>query len=119
MSLGQAVTSVLKNYAVFRGRAPRSEFWWYYLAYVVVAVIVFFIDNAIGANSILLSIFFLALLLPTLAVQIRRLHDTDRAGWWWFIGFVPFVGGIVLLVFFCLASTPGDNRYGPPAIVQI
>lgn len=119
MSIGQAVTSVLKNYAVFRGRAPRSEFWWYYLVYVVVALIVLFIDNAIGANGILFAIYALALLLPTLAVQIRRLHDTDRAGWWWFIGLIPFVGGIVLLVFFCLASTPGDNRYGPPAVAQI
>lgn len=112
MNIGQAVGSVLRQYAVFRGRASRSEFWWYYLAYLIVFAILSLLDQAMGLNGILIGIFALALIIPTIAVQVRRLHDTDRSGGWWFIGLIPIIGAIVLIVFFVQASTPGDNRFG-------
>lgn len=114
MSLGQSVVTVLKNYAVFRGRASRPEFWWYYLVYVIATLIVAFIDGAIGAGNILIAIFVLALFLPTLAVTIRRLHDSDKRGWWVLIQLIPIVGTIVMLVFLVSKGTPGDNRFGAP-----
>jgi uncharacterized membrane protein YhaH (DUF805 family) len=114
MSIGQSVSTVLKNYAVFRGRASRPEFWWYYLVYAIVAIIIGIIDGAIGANNILVAIYVLALFLPTLAVIFRRLHDSDKRGWWVLIQLIPIVGTIVLLVFLVSKGTPGDNRFGPP-----
>ena len=116
MSFGQSIATVLKNYAVFRGRASRPEFWWYYLVYVIATLIVAFIDNAIGAGNILIAVFILALFLPTLAVTIRRLHDSDKRGWWVLIQLIPIVGTIVMLVFLVSKGTPGDNRFGPPTV---
>ena len=114
MSIGQSVVAVLKKYAVFRGRASRPEFWWYYLVYVIVSVVVILIDNAIGAGNILYVIFSLALFLPTLAVTIRRLHDSDKSGWWVLIQLIPIVGTIIILIFIISNGTPGDNRFGAP-----
>lgn len=114
MSIGQSVSTVLKNYAVFRGRASRPEFWWYYLVYIIVAIIIGLIDQAIGANNVLTGIYVLALFLPTLAVIFRRLHDSDKRGWWILIQLIPIVGTIVMLVFLASKGTPGDNRFGPP-----
>jgi len=114
MSIGQSISTVLKNYAVFRGRASRPEFWWYYLVYIIVAIIIGLIDQAIGANNVLTGIYVLALFLPTLAVIFRRLHDSDKRGWWILIQLIPIVGTIVMLVFLASKGTPGDNRFGPP-----
>lgn len=114
MSFGQSVATVLSNYAVFRGRASRPEFWWYYLAYAIGALIIGIIDSLIGTNNILLALYILALFLPTLAVTIRRLHDSDKRGWWVLIQFIPIVGSIVMLVFLVTKGTPGDNRFGAP-----
>jgi uncharacterized membrane protein YhaH (DUF805 family) len=114
MSIGQSVSTVLKNYAVFRGRASRPEFWWYYLVYVIATFIIAFIDSAIGANNVLLLIFALALFLPTLAVTVRRLHDTDKNGWWVLIQLIPIVGWIIIIVFMASKGTVGDNRFGAP-----
>ena len=114
MSIGQSVATVLKNYAVFRGRASRPEFWWYYLVYVIASLIVALIDNEIGAGNILLVIFALALFLPTLAVTFRRLHDSDKRGWWVLIQLIPIVGTIIMLIFLVSKGTPGDNRFGAP-----
>lgn len=116
MSIGQSVSTVLKKYAVFSGRASRPEFWWYYLVYVILAIIVSLIDGAIGANNVLIGIYFLALFLPTLAVTVRRLHDSDKRGWWVLIQLIPIVGTIVMLVFLVSQGTPGDNRFGPPTV---
>ena len=113
MGFADAVKTVLGKYADFSGRARRSEYWWWYLAlviYYIVLIVLLSTGKSIGA--ILFGLGLLAVILPTLAVGVRRLHDTGKSGWWMLIGLVPF-GGIVLLVFFVMDSTPGPNSYGP------
>jgi uncharacterized membrane protein YhaH (DUF805 family) len=120
MSFGQAVRTVFSKYATFSGRARRSEYWWWYLFVTLVFVAAGILDAATGLNygdasyggGWLSSIAGLALLLPNLAVGVRRLHDTGRTGWWLLIGLIPFIGVIVLLYFFILDSE-NDNQYGP------
>lgn len=112
MTFGNAVSSVFAQYAGFSGRARRSEFWWFSLFAFGVYLVAGLIDVAIN-SSILGLLVGLGLLLPSLAVTMRRLHDTGRSGWWLLIGLVPLVGGIVLLVFECMDSEPGANRFGP------
>ena len=108
----------LKKYAVFSGRARRKEYWLFYLLFLLVYIFFAIIDAASGtldsATGIgaLTGILFLAVLIPQLAVGVRRLHDTDRSGWWLLVGFIPLVGPIVLIVFFCLDGSAGDNRFG-------
>lgn len=104
--------AVLKNYVGFSGRARRAEYWQFVLFNIVAMIVCFVIDLAIG-SSILYILYVLAVLLPGLAVGVRRLHDTDRSGWWVLISLVPLIGGIVLLVFMCLEGTRGPNKYGP------
>ena len=111
MGMPDAVRTVLSKYADFSGRARRSEYWWFVLAYVIAYVVVALIDQAFGF-PILTLILALGLLVPSLAVSVRRLHDTGRSGWWLLINLIPF-GGIVTLVFSCLDSQPGTNAYGP------
>ncbi|MEU3333943.1 DUF805 domain-containing protein [Streptomyces sp. NPDC002144] len=106
---------VLKKYAVFSGRARRKEYWMYtlFVGIIYVVLSVLSVATKSSAFSILLVIFWLAILLPSLGVGVRRLHDTGRSGWWLLFGIVPLVGGITLLVFTCLDSEPGPNKYGP------
>jgi uncharacterized membrane protein YhaH (DUF805 family) len=105
--------AVLKKYAVFSGRARRKEFWMFYLFYLIIVVVLSVIEWMIGIPGILTGIYSLALIIPSIAVTVRRLHDTGRSGWWWWILLVPVIGAIVLLVFMLLDSQPGDNEYGP------
>jgi uncharacterized membrane protein YhaH (DUF805 family) len=120
MSFGAAVKSVLSKYVGFTGRARRSEYWWFFLFTILVSIVTAVLDNALGLNFVdgsstgfIGTVVSLALLLPGLAVAVRRLHDTDRTGWWLLIALVPVVGAIVLIVFFVLDGTPGANRFGP------
>lgn len=120
MSFTAAVRSVLTQYVGFSGRARRSEYWWFVLFSILVGIIASVLDSVLGtdfessAGSGLFSLLAnLALLLPSLAVAIRRLHDTDRSGWWVLIGLIPILGLIVLVVFFVQDGTPGPNRFGP------
>ena len=109
----------LKRYADFSGRAPRAEYWWFYLLTVVAYLVGTILDSllgtdeALGSSGIITLLLVLGLLIPSLAAGARRLHDTDRSGWWLLIAFIPLVGVIVLLVFFVLEGTKGDNRFGP------
>ena len=109
----------LKQYAVFKGRARRKEYWFFALFNLIVSVVLTTVDYMTGSLDpelgvgLLSGIYSLAILIPSLAVTVRRLHDTDRTGWWVLIAFIPFIGAIVLLVFMLLDSKPGDNRYGP------
>ena len=112
MGFGDAVKSALGQYAGFSGRARRSEYWWFYLFAVLVYAVAAGIDAVIGVTAVII-IATLGLIIPTLAVTVRRLHDTSRSGWWILIGFVPLIGAIVLFVFEVLDSTPGTNEYGP------
>jgi uncharacterized membrane protein YhaH (DUF805 family) len=110
---------VLKKYAVFSGRARRKEYWMFFLINLIISVVLIAIDSLIGTFSpqarvgLLQSIYSLAVLIPSLAVTVRRLHDTGRTGWWILIGLIPVIGGIVLLIFMLLDSEPGSNEYGP------
>ena len=110
---------VLKKYAVFQGRARRKEYWFFVLFNIIVTVVLSLIDAMMGMyNSevgigLLSGVYSLAILIPSIAVTVRRLHDTGRSGWWILIALVPLVGAIILLVFMVLDSQPGDNEYGP------
>jgi uncharacterized membrane protein YhaH (DUF805 family) len=109
---------VLKKYAVFSGRARRKEYWMFVLINLLIGLALGIISMPLGltsenGNSVLTTLYSLAVLLPNIAVAVRRLHDTDRSGWWFFISFIPLLGFIVMLVFMVTDSTPGDNRYGP------
>ncbi len=110
--------AVLKKYAVFAGRARRKEYWMYTLIYVLIAVVLGFLDAMLGGAGLLGTLLAIALFLPSLAVTVRRLHDTGRSGWWVLIAFVPLVGVIVLLVFMCLAGTSGRNPYGEDPLAE-
>jgi uncharacterized membrane protein YhaH (DUF805 family) len=112
VSFVDAVRSVLTKYATFSGRARRSEYWFFALAYLIASVVANIIDQMIG-TQLFVYILALALLLPSLAVGVRRLHDTGRSGWWILIGLVPIVGFIVLIVFYVQDSQPMTNAYGP------
>ena len=109
----------LKKYAVFSGRSRRAEFWYFVLFNLIVAIVLSLIDRLIGTFSgasnigILSGIYSLAVLIPTLALWVRRLHDIDRTGWWVLINLIPLIGTIVLLVFALTPGTPGSNQYGP------
>lgn len=110
----------LKKYADFTGRARRKEFWMYVLLNIGIVIVTSILDSLAGMSGAVGGVYgpitalaALALIIPSIAVSIRRLHDTDRSGWWILIGLVPFVGGLVLLVFYILEGTRGANRFGP------
>ena len=105
------VDAIRNKYATFGGRAHRTEYWMFTLMIVIIALVLAMIDGIIG-KQILSTVFSLATLLPSLAVGARRLHDTNRTGWWLLIGIVPLVGVIVLIVFLVQDSQPGSNPYG-------
>jgi uncharacterized membrane protein YhaH (DUF805 family) len=111
MSFMEAVRSVFTQYVGFSGRARRSEFWWYTLFYVLLGVVMNVVNRAMGSNVLGLLV-GLAVILPSLAVGARRLHDTGRTGWWQLLG-LTIVGFIVLIIFWVGDSQPGQNQYGP------
>jgi uncharacterized membrane protein YhaH (DUF805 family) len=116
MDFVETIKSGFHNYVNFSGRAARSEYWFWYLFFVLVAIGAALIDLALFPRSNISpinTIAELALLLPTLAVSIRRLHDLDRSGWWIFLGLIPIIGTIWLVVWFCTRGTLGPNRFGP------
>jgi uncharacterized membrane protein YhaH (DUF805 family) len=103
---------VLKKYVEFDGRARRTEYWMFALVnFIVSLVLAFLLGRVLG--GVIPALYSLAVLLPSIAVTIRRLHDTGRTGWWWLIVFVPVIGWIVLLIFMVLDSDAGENQYGP------
>ena len=101
-----------KKFAEFSGRARRQEYWMFMLFNFLVSVAIGIVDGFLGTGGSLGGLYSLAVLVPSLAVAARRLHDTDRSGWWMLIALIPFVGWIILLVFLCSDSTPGANRFG-------
>lgn len=115
VTFGEAVQRAFDNYCDFNGRASRSEYWWFALFCALVSwgcSIVGMITGSHMVTNILSGICALAFLLPSLGLVWRRLHDTGRAGGWYFIGFIPLVGWILLLVWLCQPSEQGPNRFG-------
>jgi len=103
---------VLKKYAVFNGRARRKEYWMFFLFNIIIAFVIGFFEEIVGAPDIISTIYSLAVLIPGIAVSVRRLHDIDRSGWWLFISLVPIIGIIVLIVFMVKDGQSGENQYG-------
>lgn len=117
----------LKRYADFSGRSRRKEYWMYTLGLVIVSFIFGILIGVVGGfspagggpSSIawiligLMSIAVLAIIVPSIAVQVRRFHDQDKSGWFVLLGLIPYVGGLIVLVFMCLPGTAGANRFGP------
>lgn len=141
MTFGQSITHCFRNYATWQGRAGRAEYWWWYLFSFIVQIpfLVWYVIAIVAASAtisasggasdpvamgalasvfvpiIIMCVIALALILPSLAVAIRRLHDQDKSGGWYWMVFIPSVGGIILLVFMLLPGTPGANRFGEAA----
>lgn len=104
---------VVKNYANFSGRARRLEYWYFALANFVFAAVSGMLSVVYPEFMYLVYIVGFALLVPGLAVSARRLHDIGKSGWWYLIGFVPYIGALVLFIFFVKDSQPGENKWGP------
>ena len=112
----------LKRYADFSGRSGRKEYWMFLLGYIVLTALIAILAGIAaslgsagfsGTFLVLFVLLALALLIPSLAVQVRRFHDQDKSGWFILLSFIPYIGGIVVLVFMCLEGTKGSNRFGP------
>ncbi len=114
MGFGEAISTCFGKYAAFSGRAVRSEYWFWVLFTVIVVIVLNIIQFTVSplGGSVLLLLFELATVIPSIAVACRRLHDTDRSGWWLLLAFVPIVGFILLLVWYCQPGTAGSNRFG-------
>lgn len=118
--------AVLKKYAVFSGRARRKEYWYFILFNIVFLILAMGLDSLLGTNiapmpyGVFYIIFGIAVIIPSLAVCVRRLHDVGKSGWFYFISFIPIVGAIWLLVLFLTAGNVGDNEYGadPKAVPE-
>jgi uncharacterized membrane protein YhaH (DUF805 family) len=103
-----------KKYAVLGGRAGRQEYWYFVLFNILAYILLSIIAGVIGKiGASLLSLYAVAVFLPGLAASVRRLHDTNRSGWWLLITAIPLVGPIVLLVFLAQESYAIENQYGP------
>jgi uncharacterized membrane protein YhaH (DUF805 family) len=118
MNFGQAVSSGFSNYVNFSGRAARSEYWYWVLFVIIGCIVTVIIDNIIGF-PVTDPLFSLAILLPGLAVSVRRLHDRDKSGWFLLLGFIPLIGPIILLVWFCQPGSDGPNRFGPDPLTGL
>jgi uncharacterized membrane protein YhaH (DUF805 family) len=124
MDMITAIKTVLGKYATFSGRATRPEYWWWLLATIILFTVLGLIDGGLiapmmgfetfspDAGQPVSMVVSLALLLPNLAVAVRRLHDTDRSGWWLLLSLIPLLGTLVLLYFFVQRGTEGSNRFG-------
>ncbi|MGH3867764.1 MAG: DUF805 domain-containing protein [Pseudonocardiaceae bacterium] len=109
---------VLRQYADFTGRARRKEYWMFVLVNAIIGVVLAILDSALSLPRVftvglLYLLYSLTVLLPSLAVGVRRLHDTGRSGWWMLISLIPLIGGIVLIVFFAIDGEGQPNAYGP------
>ncbi len=109
----------LKKYATFSGRSRRREYWFFVLFYLIIVIGCAVVDAVLGTFSetseigLFSGLAALGLLIPSIAVTARRLHDTGKSGWWQLIAFIPLIGGLVLLVFVLKDSFPAENTYGP------
>ena len=124
MGFGEAIKTAFAKFATFEGRATRSEFWWFWLFVTIITAIPYALvftalpgegedlGGAFWLWTFLLVVLVLVFLIPYISVTVRRLHDTDRSGWWYWITLVPCIGGLWLLILLILPGTPGQNRFG-------
>ena len=119
MTIWTAVNSCFEKYSTFQGRASRSEYWYFFLFSLICAVLLQIADYSLGIVFWPIGFgycslgWFVITILPNISVTVRRLHDTNRSGWWYWLGAVPLVGGIILIVWACTKGTQGTNRFGP------
>ena len=121
MSFTEAIKSVFSKYATFSGRARRSEYWNFILLNLIVTTVLSVLSTIFGGSESIIGMVFsgisgiwsLAILIPNLAVIWRRLHDIGKSGATFFFVLIPLVGAIMLIVWFCQDSQPGENQYGP------
>ena len=108
---------ILKNYVNFEGRANRPEFWWFYLFNFIVGLVLsllaLLISRLATVFTVISYLYSLAVLIPSLAVGARRLHDIGKSGWWQLIAFIPIVGAIILIIWWAKEGDPNENQYGP------
>ncbi|MCK9211045.1 MAG: DUF805 domain-containing protein [Ignavibacteriaceae bacterium] len=104
---------VKDNYANFKGRARRKEYWMFGLFSILFSIAAIIVDFIVGTYFVIYMLYMLALIIPSLAVLVRRLHDVGKSGGWFFISLIPLIGGIWLLVLLCTDGNPGENNYGP------
>jgi uncharacterized membrane protein YhaH (DUF805 family) len=110
----------LKRYADFSGRSRRKEYWMFLLGVIIAAVILSIVEGVLGMQGMVGGVYgpltlllILGIIIPGIAVQVRRFHDQDKSGWFVLLGLIPFVGGLIVLVFMLLEGTKGPNRFGP------
>ena len=110
----------LRRYADFNGRSRRKEYWMFLLGVLIVAIVLGIIEGVLGLNGMVAGVYgpltlllVLALIVPGIAVQVRRFHDQDKSGWFVLLALIPFLGGLIVLVFMCLGGTKGPYRFGP------
>jgi uncharacterized membrane protein YhaH (DUF805 family) len=110
--IGYWKLNVLEKYADFTGRARRAEYWWFWLANFIVLIALSILGRATVLFTIVYVIYALGVLVPSLAVAVRRLHDTGKSGWFLLLALIPCIGSIIVIVFLATDSTPGANQYG-------
>ena len=116
MTFSDSVSTCLKKYFVFEGRASRSEYWWFQLIVSPSYLISTILENEIGYFFLGITLFTL---IPAISAGVRRLHDTNRSGFFLLISFIPFIGGLVLLFFLIPVGTKGKNRFGPDPFKRV
>ena len=119
MGFGQAISAGFVKYVNFRDRACRSEFWYWTLFNIIAGSVAAIIDLMLNDEQLVSGLFALVTIIPSFAIAVRRLHDLDRTGWWYLIGFVPVIGMIVLLVWYAAKGTDGPNRFGPDPLATL
>lgn len=116
MTFKEAVRTCFEKYFVIEGRARRSEYWYFVLFSILVSIVLSLIDTALGFRGDfqpLSMLFSLAILVPSITVAVRRLHDRDMSGWWVLLALIPLIGALILFVLFVMRGTDGQNRFGP------
>lgn len=103
----------LQNYAVFTGRAHRTEYWMFILVHILILVAISFVERSLGIGSFVSGLYGIALFIPIVSAAVRRLHDTGRTGWWYLLMLIPVIGTIIVIVMLIFDSEPGMNDYGP------
>ena len=118
MTFTESVSACFKKYFVFEGRASRSEYWWFQLIVAPAYIIFEITDSESSPVSFLFLVITLLTLIPAISAGVRRLHDTNKSGFYLLLSFIPFIGGLIVLFFLIAQGTKGKNRFGADPIVR-